>query len=181
VRALDGVLEVGFEGQALLERLVPMPRVRALDPEALAREAVAIVEAIAAGDVEPLRRRTAPRIPASWPDTVKRSIWPRVEAQHGRLTSARSLGARPLRGQVEVLLALEHERGSSRTRIVFGSEGLEILDWEGPEFPLAQRLVPVGDDEFVAFQDGASRTVRFDRKKGEVRVVELDGLELARE
>jgi len=178
----EDVLWGGIEGQGLLEEILDMPRPEpGLAPDKLAREAAAIVRAIARGDVEPLRARMAARIPRTWPDEMKRTIWPRVEASHGKLEDLEVLGTRVRPGQVEIVLALRHEREESRARVVLSAAGLEILDWQGPRLPLRLRLVPVGEGELAARVEGEYRRFRCERREAEVRAVRLGRTRLVRE
>jgi hypothetical protein len=84
VRAAPGVLEVGVEGAALLARLGADEKLEwKADREEFTRRAVAIVDGIGRGDTSTLRDAMAKRIPAGWPDTMRRSIWPAELSAHG--------------------------------------------------------------------------------------------------
>lgn len=182
VRVVSGALDAGIEGQALLAELAPSrPAGWKADLAKQSAQAVALIEAIARGDVEPLRKCMAKRIPVHWPDTVKSQIYPRYEAGHGHLKSVTALGARYTGEWVEVVLALEHETSSGRVRIGFSSAGLEHLDWEGPQFAATLRLLPQGGTRFEVPREGEKpRAFEFVRKDGRVTALKTGGLELAR-
>jgi hypothetical protein len=76
--------------------------------------------------------------------------------------------------------ALEHEGPPARAKIAFSTEGLEILDWEGPTFPATLRLLPKGGTSFEA--PGAGKPARFEfvRKEGRVTALKTGGLTLER-
>ncbi|MHC4512358.1 MAG: serine hydrolase domain-containing protein [Planctomycetota bacterium] len=172
VRVDDGALVVGVEGQAAIGQLVPLmwPGWPADFKESNAR-AVEIVEAIARGDVKPLEKHMARSIPASWPKHVKDKLWPDHEAKHGTLESVRALGCCTKGRRVAVVLALEHKKKPSRVKIEFSKAGLQILDWNGPEFPITLKIRPVGQDEFVDFQWRKEQRFVFERKRGKVAAV----------
>jgi CubicO group peptidase (beta-lactamase class C family) len=185
VRAAPGVLMAGIEGQGLLDALEMRGQLDwNADLVELGTRAVRIVEGIARGDTEPLRTHMAPRIPRSWPDTMRSRIWPEHLGQHGELRGARPLGAVAREGRVEVLLALEHAGGAARALLAFGPAGLERLDWRGPQFPASARLEPVRRGIFRLHvpgrAEGARRKVEFDLQDDSARTARIAGLELVR-
>jgi len=169
VRVEDGALAVGIEGQGAIGELVtqPWPGWPADFKKSNAR-AVKIVKAIAKGDVSPLRKEMAKGIPASWPGFVKDKLWPQHEAKYGAFESVRALGCCTKGRRVSVVLALEHKKKPSRVKIEFNKTGLQILDWNGPEFPATVRIRPVGEDQFVDFKWGNLRRFLFERKQGKI-------------
>ncbi len=181
VRVEERGLEVGIEGQKPLDKLVTQvwsgwrP-----DVEKLVRDAVEIVESISSGDAKPLRKAMAQRIPVTWPENVRDTIWPNHEREHGRLRDVRPLGAVARNGRVEIVLALEHTESSSRVKIAFSEMGLELLDWNGPEFPAVLRLVPIGDDAFEDFQWTESRRLEFVRRRSNIAALSVEDLEFER-
>jgi CubicO group peptidase (beta-lactamase class C family) len=183
VRVEDGGLVVGVEGQSAIGQLVTQlwPGWPA-DFERSNARAVRIVEGIAAGDVEPLRKEMAKGIPATWPGHVKDKLWPRHESKHGELAKVRALGCCTRGRRVVVVLALDHEnKKSSRVKIEFSKEGLQILDWNGPEFPATLRVRPVGKDSFVDFQWRAVRRLEFTRSEGKITGLETGKAKFTRE
>jgi CubicO group peptidase (beta-lactamase class C family) len=182
VRVESGVLVAGIEGQGLLDALAPSrPDGWKGDLGKLGAEAVALVEAIARGDVEPLRKRMAKRIPVHWPDSVRDQIYPLHVAEHGRLASVRALGARYTGERVAIVLALENETSPSRVEIAFSAAGLERLAWDGPEFAATLRLLPQGGTSFELVPEGGkTRAFEFVRKDGRITALKTSGLELAR-
>lgn len=182
VRAAAGAVLAGIEGQELLEKTTgPWKLDWKADRDELNERAVAIVEAIARGNTEPLRTAMAPRIPKSWPDTVRRQIWPAQESLHGALKGVRSIGALVRNERVEVVLALEHERSSSRALVAFGPAGLELLDWQGPQFAAVVRLTSLGRGVFTTAVEGDTLRFEFEREGATARRVRVAGLRLDRE
>jgi CubicO group peptidase (beta-lactamase class C family) len=175
VRASGSALRLGAEGKDAVRMIAgaQAPPGFAADPDECAGRAVAIVEAVAKGDAKPLRQAMAPGIPADWPDRVRDRIWPAHAEKHGELESVRALGAVTRAGGVEIVLALTHARGESRVKIVFGAMGLQILDWNGPEFPATWVVRPVGGDEFVLFRWTATSSVKFSREDGKVTTLRV--------
>lgn len=184
VRADGGSLLAGVEGQELISALLPSrPAGWSPDLEELSATAIQIVESIARGDVELLRKKMADPGWGRWPDDVRDSIYPEYEKQHGRLKQVTALGAVPEGGRVEIVLQLEHEVSPGRVRIAFSQAGLEILDWNGPEFPATLRLLPQGGTRFLtaATATGAQpRAFEFLRKGQRITGVKTQGLELKR-
>jgi CubicO group peptidase (beta-lactamase class C family) len=143
VRAAGGTLMAGVEGQRLIATL----RVEGeldwrADLDELSKRAAAIVQGLATGDTAPLRAHMAKRIPASWPDTMRRSVWPAHLARHGDFRGVRPAGASALGNRVEVVLTLEHAESPSHARIQFGPAGLERLEFDARSrsFPVTGRL-----------------------------------------
>jgi hypothetical protein len=175
------VLEVGLEGAALLAAAGANERLDwEADEELFARRAVEIVEGIAQGNSEPLRRHMAKRIPASWPDHVRRTIWPAQLERRGAFRGARPLGTRTRGGRVVVLLVLDHERGPARARVEFGPAGLEILDWNGPTFLATGRLEPVRKDVFTLRLGEEPVRLDFELANGSARRLRFGAVELVR-
>jgi hypothetical protein len=117
-----------------------------------ARLAVEVTEKVARGDVQMLRDLILDWIPKSWPDTVKRVIWPRHLEKWGEFRSARSIGASYVgRDRVQILLAVKHTKGSARCRIVFQGGKLNIFDLNGPEFAATASCLPTAKDRYVRF------------------------------
>ncbi len=182
VRAAPGVLMAGLEGEALLAKVGASEKLDwKADPDAFAARAVEIVEGIAHGNTEPLRKHMAKRIPASWPDTMRRSIWPAQLATHGAFEGVRPLGAVTRAGRVQVLLALEHEQGPARALVAFGPAGLELLDWNGPQFLASARLEPLRKDAFRLLLGAEPVKLEFDLADGPARAVRLGGWKLVRQ
>ena len=149
VRSAPGVLMAGIEGEALLARVGASGQLGwQADLELLSRRAAEIVDGIARGNTEPLRTHMAKRIPKSWPDQMRRSIWPAQLAQHGAFRGVRPIGDVGRGERVEVLLALDHEKGPTRALVSFGPAGLEKLDWRGPWFLASARLEPLRKGTF---------------------------------
>ena len=178
VRVDEGALVAGIEGRALLAELVRTPPGSwKADLEALEREAVALVDEISRGEVGRLRARMNQGISARWPDDVRETIWPRYAEGRGELARVRSLGARADGQRAIVVLALDHAVRPGRARIEFSKAGLEILAWDGPEYPALLRLLPQGDGRFRAL-DG--RRFDFVRPGAEGALLRGAGVELRR-
>ncbi len=148
-----GVL-VGAEGQGAVDLLNARfkldRRVDRFDAEV--GKAVQVTEKIGRGDVEMLRGLMLEWIPKTWPDVVKSKIWPAHEEKWGKLKSVRSLGASSAgRERVAITLALQHENGSARCKIVFQNGKLNIFDLKGPEFAASSRFLPASENRFVRF------------------------------
>ncbi|HKB14918.1 MAG TPA: serine hydrolase domain-containing protein, partial [Planctomycetota bacterium] len=120
------------------------------DPE-LVREAQRIVEALAKGNVEPLRDRMNRGIPAGWPDMVKSALWPEHLRRWGRLERVRVTGASAVPGTTTVLLALDHDGGRTHVKVGFVADRLQILDLKGPDSLAARLVVPVAEDRLASF------------------------------
>ena len=182
VRVDAGVLLAGIEGQALLDALAPSRKGSwGGDPVKLGQTALEIVQAIAKGNVEPLRAQMAKRIDAEWPDDVRTTIYPQYEKDRGPLKQASILGTAFAGDRVEIFLALAHERASGRVKVAFSSAGLEQLDWKGPEFPATLRLLPQGGERFECAGTSMKRAFDFVRKNGRVTGLKTKGLEFRRE
>jgi CubicO group peptidase (beta-lactamase class C family) len=180
VRAAPGVLVAGIEGEELLRRLGlgTKPDWKA-DLDLLGRRAAEIVDGIASGDTQPLRTHMAKRIPASWSDTMRSRIWPAHLARHGAFRGLRPLGAIATSREVQVLLALDHEREPGRALVAFGPAGLERLDWEGPDFLVTSRLERVRAGVFRLASGEDAAKLEFD--PGPPARLRVAGLVLARE
>ncbi|MHC4133571.1 MAG: serine hydrolase domain-containing protein [Planctomycetota bacterium] len=145
------------------------------------RVAVQVTEGVARGDVEMLRDVMLDWIPKSWPDTVKRIIWPRHLEKWGEFRSLRSIGASYVgRDRVQILLALEHAKGTAHCRVVLQGGKLNIFDLNGPEFALTAKCQPTSRERYVRFEwSGPPRPpVVFERdEQGRVTalVIELSG------
>jgi CubicO group peptidase (beta-lactamase class C family) len=182
VRAAPGVLWAGIEGAELLARLGADEKLAwKADPAELTLRAVAIIDGIAHGDTELLRTSMARRIPASWPDTMRASIWPAVLARHGPFRGAFPLGARALADRLEVLVAVEHEQRTNRALVAFSPAGLELLDWNGPTFLADGRLARLRRGTFELTLGGDPRRFEFTLEKGTATELRLGSLELVRE
>jgi CubicO group peptidase (beta-lactamase class C family) len=182
VRAARGVLWAGIEGAKLVDLLgANEPLDWKADAGELARNALAVVEGLAKGDVEPLRARQAKRIPADWPDRVKGTVWPAQTAKHGAFRSARLLGTRARAGRLEVLLAVEHERGTAHALIAFGADGLERLEWNGPSFPLEARISMQGQAAALVLPGDEPPKLVLEFAAGKVAAVRLAGQRLVRQ
>ena len=142
------------------------------------RLAEKVTRKIGKGDVEMLRRLKLDWIPATWPDVVNSKIWPAHVERWGQLKSVRAIGAtRVGRNRVRIILALEHEKGSARCRIVLQDKRLNIFDLKGPEFAASRRYVPTKADEFTAFSwiGTPAAPIRFERdESGKVSAVVFD-------
>jgi len=155
VRPDGNGLLVGAEGQAAVDLLAA--RLRVAPAPARFREAAAlaarIVEGVAKGDVALLRKTMGEGIPPDWPDRVKNSIWPEQVKKRGALRSVRALGATYMgRDGAAVVLALEHEKGEGRCKVVLQGGRLTILDFDGPAFPATARCLPQSKHQFVRFE-----------------------------
>jgi len=145
------------------------------------RVAVEVTKKIARGDVQMLRDLVLDWIPKDWPDRVKGSIWPRHLGKWGEFRSARAIGASYVgRDRVQILLALEHEKGSARCRIVLQGGRLNIFDLNGPEFAVTAKCLPASKERYVRFAwvGPQSSPVLFERDdQGEVTalVIEVAG------
>ncbi|MHC4819415.1 MAG: hypothetical protein ACYTF8_15330, partial [Planctomycetota bacterium] len=145
------------------------------------RVAVEMTERVARGDVQMLRDLMLDWIPKDWPDRIKRSIWPRHLGKWGEFRSARAIGASYAgRDRVQILLALDHEKGSARCRIVLQGGKLNIFDLNGPEFAATAEYLPTSRDRYGRFAwfGPPLGPVRFERdEQGEVTalVIELAG------
>ncbi|MEO6708284.1 MAG: hypothetical protein ABI054_09370, partial [Planctomycetota bacterium] len=182
VRAAPGVLVAGIEGQKLLDQIGAGEKLAwEADVAELSRRAVEIVEAIAKGDREPLRKHMAKRIPADFPDTTIRSTWPGQLAAHGAFRSARPIGSLARMGRLEVLLAVEHERVPARVRIAFSAEGLELLEWKAAEFLIVARLEPQGRNSFLLPIAPKPSKLDFEFQKGKAAALRLGGEKFSRE
>lgn len=182
VRAAPGVLWVGVEGAALLAELGADEKLAwKADPAELTRRAVEIIDGIAHGNTEPLRQSMARRIPASWPDTMRASIWPDVLARHGAYRGAFPLGARARKERLEVLVAVEHEQGTNQALVAFGPAGLELLDWSGPTFLASARLERLRRGTFELSLGSDPRRIEFTLEKARATELRLGSLKLVRE
>lgn len=182
VRAAPGVLWAGVEGAELLTRLGADEKLDwKTDPAELTSRAVKIIDGIAHGDTELLRTSMARRIPASWPDTMRASIWPEVLSRHGAFRGVFPLGARAHGGRLEVLVAVEHEQRTNRALVAFSAAGLELLDWNGPTFLADGRLVRQRRGTFELTLGGDPRRIEFTLAKGQASELRLGNLKLARE
>ncbi len=149
----DGIL-VGAVGQGAVDLL--QARFRLEDgAQRFAKHirlAVDVAERVARGDVEMLREVMLDWIPANWPDRIKASIWPGHLRKWGEFRSLRAIGASFVgRERVQVLLALEHARGSARCKIVWQGDKLNIFDLNGPEFAAEATYQPTEVDRFARF------------------------------
>ncbi|HEX6883082.1 MAG TPA: serine hydrolase domain-containing protein [Planctomycetota bacterium] len=183
VRAAGGLLMAGVEGQALIEALGGAGELDwKADLGELATRAAAIVEGLARGDTSPLRTHMAKRIPASWPDTMRRSVWPAHLALHGDFRGARPTGACARDGHVEVLLALEHEGGPARARLSFGPAGLERLELDprSAAFPASGPLQPLRKGVFRLPLGPDPAKLEFDLDARPAPSVRIGTLKLAR-
>jgi CubicO group peptidase (beta-lactamase class C family) len=183
VRAAEGALMAGVEGQALIDALGGHGKLDwKADFAALSQRAVEILEGLAHDDTAPLRASMAKRIPKDWPDWMRRTIWPAYLERHGEFLGARPVGAWASQGHVEVLLATEHANGPSRVLMVFGPAGLERLDLDEqvPQFPVSARLAPVrkGVFRFVLGEDPAK--LEFELGGEPAKSVRVAGLKLVR-
>jgi len=113
-----------------------------------------------------------------WPDDVRETIWPRHAEGRGELARVRSLGARADGDRAVVVLALDYAVRPGRARIEFSKAGLEILNWDGPEFPATLRLLPQGGGRFRTL-DG--RRFEVVRAGAEGALLRGEGLELRRQ
>ena len=182
VRAAPGVLMAGLEGELLLAKAGASEKLDwKADPELLSRRAAEIVEGIAHGNTEPLRTNMAKRIPASWPDTMRRWIWPAQLERHGAFVGVHPIGARVHAQRVEVLLALEHEKGSARALVAFGPAGLELLDFQGPQFLASARLEPLRKDAYRLLLGAEPVKLEFELDDGSATSVRFAGLKLVRQ
>jgi CubicO group peptidase (beta-lactamase class C family) len=149
----DGIL-LGAVGQGAVDLL--QTRLRFEDRSKRfakhTRLAVEVTERVARGDVEMLREVMLDEIPETWPDRVKRMVWPAHLRKWGEFRSVRAIGASYVgRDRVQVLLALEHARGSARCRVVLQGGKLNIFDLNGPEFAAQGDYLPTASDRFVRF------------------------------
>ncbi|MSR61565.1 MAG: class A beta-lactamase-related serine hydrolase [Planctomycetes bacterium] len=180
--AAEGVLWAGIEGQELLDALGAAGKLGwKADREELGQIAVEIIEGIARGNSEPLRTHMAKRISASWPDRMRRSIWPAHLKEHGKLLGARPLGAVARQERLQILLALEHETSPARVLIDFGPAGLERLEWKGPQFVLSARLELVRDGVFDLLTGDDPPRLEFERAEPLAKSLKVKGLKLVRE
>jgi hypothetical protein len=183
VRAAEGVLAAGVEGQALVDAVGGAGELDwKADLRELGTRAAEIVEGLAKGDTAPLRAHMAKRIPQSWPDSLRRSVWPAHLARHGAFHGVRPAGACTRDDKVEVVLALEHADGPSRARLTFGPAGLERLELDprSCSFPASARLEPLrrGVFRFLLGEDPAK--LEFDLDAHPAAAVHIAGLKLLR-
>lgn len=182
VRAAPGALRVGIEGQELLAGLGAS---ESLDWKAdlgvLSQRAAEAVDGLAHGDTALLRDLMAKRIARTWPDALRRSVWPAQLARHGAYLGVRPIGAVGRDRRVEVLLAVEHERGSARARVAFGPAGLETLEFQGPRFLASARLEALRKDVFRLQLGEDPKKLEFERKDGRVLAVRIGGQKLLRD
>ncbi|HTF88768.1 MAG TPA: serine hydrolase domain-containing protein [Planctomycetota bacterium] len=182
IRAAPGVLVAGIEGQKLLDQLGVSEKLAwKADAVELSSRAVEIVQAIAKDDPEPLRKHMTKRIAAGLPETTIRSTWPEQLAAHGAFKSVAAVGSLARRGRLEVLLSLEHERGPAHVLIAFSAEGLELLQWKGPEFLSVARLEPQGRNNFLLPVGPTPCKLDFEFQKGSAVTLRLAGLKFSRE
>jgi len=182
VRAAPGVLWVGVEGAALLAEVGADEKLAwKADSAELTRRSVEIIDGIAHGNTELLRKAMAPRIPSSWPDTMRASIWPGVLANHGAFRGAFPLGARARGDRIQVLVAVEHEQRTNHALLAFGPAGLERLDWDGPSFLAVGHLERLRDGVFELCLGDAPRKLEFKLGAGPAREVRVGRLKLVRE
>jgi hypothetical protein len=182
VRASPGVLMAGVEGDALLEKTGANEKLDwKADATELGRRAVEIVEGIAHGSVDSLRKHMAKSIPPSWPDDELRSIWPAQFALHGAFKSARLVGSRARKQRIELLVAIEYEKGPTNALIAFDQNGLELLDWKGPQFLMSARLQQQSKASFLFMHGDAPAKLDFEFARGKAVAVRLAGQRLSRE
>ena len=181
VKEVDGGLEVGIEGQALLDEIVPREDgMKRAELDALNAKAVQFIEAMAEGDVEFLDEVVLNEELDIWVRTLVTHTWPRQIEAHGTFKSVRALGATVERGFVRALVAIEHERDSVRASLGFGAKGLQGLDWDGPRFVATLRLVPKGRNAFEEKRGEKPHRFEFTLKKKRVTGVTTGGLKLQR-
>lgn len=182
IRSAPGVLWAGLEGEKLLAAVGASEKLPWKAEESrLAAQAVEIVEALGRGDAEPLRSHMAKRIPASWPDRVKESLWPEQVARHGPLRGVRAVSLRGHDGRLEVLLVLEHEARSRQALVAFSAEGLELLDWNGPAFLVEARIEIQADGSGRLLCGAESPKLVLESAAGKLAAVRLAGQRLTRE
>ncbi len=176
VRPDGEAILVGAVGQRAVDLLQARTRFDE-HPDRFKREsriARDVVEGVATGDVEVLRGVMMRGIPESWPDAVKRSIWPKHVEQWGAFRSVRVIGAGPAgRGRVRIILALAHAEGTPRCRVELQNGRLAIFDLKGPEFLESARCLPVSRERFVRFAwvGPSPPPLRFERKGRKVAAV----------
>jgi CubicO group peptidase (beta-lactamase class C family) len=131
----------GLQTTARLARSLFGP-VQSADAKDVA-SARAILEALAKGDVAPLRRSLAAGIPESWPEMVSERLWPKAVAPHGAVRTIRSIGATLEDRTTTLLFALEQETGRSMVRMEMVGGRVRLLDLRGPNSLAEVLAVPV--------------------------------------
>jgi hypothetical protein len=153
VRIADGLITLGAEGPATMRELSTSAFGSALAPAdpTLIDRAETAVRRLAEGDVEPLRDRLAPGIPAAWPDQVKSQIWPARTSSLGKLASVRCAGSIHQGSSTTILLALDFETGGLRLKVVYNGDRLQIFDLAGPDFLAQAFAAPSPDGRLVRY------------------------------
>lgn len=183
VRAAEGVLVAGIEGQALLEALGGSSKLDwKADRDALSLRSVEIVEALARSDTAPLRTHLRKHIPLSEVERLRREAWPAHLARHGAYLGARPIGAVARQDRLEVVLALEHEGSPGRSRLTFDAAGLLAVELDplGAIFAASARLERVRKGAFRILLGEAPTRLEFDLSGRPSPSVRASGLKLVR-
>lgn len=143
VEVEGGIITLRARGAQTTKLFASSPFGKPEEPRAeLLTVARSIVEALAAGHAEPLRKRMADGIPESWPERVLATYWPEHVARHGAVQSIGVQAALAQHGTTTVLLALAHKTGTSHVKIMFVGDRLQILDLNGPAALASCTAVP---------------------------------------
>jgi CubicO group peptidase (beta-lactamase class C family) len=180
LRVEDDHLLAGAEGQEAVDRLTPgADNGNASRFRKECDLASKILSELARGDVSTLKMVMLPWIPSSWPETVRNILWPKHIQQWGSVQAVESLGALSTgSGRVRVVLALRHEKGRTAVEVVFQDGQLNILDLEGPEFPVQIRFLPISSNEFVTYEFTGIRSHRLRFQPGGVVLKPSSGREV---
>ncbi len=135
-------LRIGFQGRAVVASAASAPRAPAARPfptdskverglESEADRAIAVVEAVVRKDAAWIRERLLEGIPKSWPDMLVGRIWAQHERALGSHVNSKVHAAKRLGSDaVQIILELEHARGSRKLQIVFRRDMLNIFALE---------------------------------------------------
>ena len=108
-------------------------------------------------------------------------LWPKHEAEHGKLVQVTAGAVRVSPRGSAVDLALEHaKKRRSRVHIDLTGGKLEVLSWTAPEAPSAV-FVPVEADKLRGHQWTWQPEIALESKGARVVAVSIAGLRFARE
>ncbi len=112
--------------------------------DALCNEALEILAAVREGRPAHIKARLAPRIPASWPGTLVRTIFPAHLKAWGPVESVEVVHCRDANSDHgECILALKHADGTSNLRIAFSGGQLQIFDLKAGAPATNRRFAPL--------------------------------------
>lgn len=132
-------------------------------------KAIEIVNAVQKKDVKTIRDMLLEGIPPTWPQQLVDEIWPEHLKRWGELQKTEVIGATLVgKNRVELLIAMQHECGAPRLKIILQNQRLNIFDLNGPRFTASFRYQPISDTGFVSFSwmGAALPRIRFEIQEG---------------